>query len=114
MKKNRSICPVASALDIFGDKWSLLIIRDFFAGKTLYTEFLESPEKISTNILASRLKLLETEGLIAVKGKNERTGKSVYQLTDKGQSLYPVVDAIADWALENIEGTKKMVAVPEQ
>ena len=114
MKKQRSVCPIASALDIFGDKWSLVLIRDFFAGKTTYSEFTKSPEKISTNILASRLKQLEEAGIVSSNSKNEKTGKAIYELTDKGKSLYPVIDAISNWALENIEGTEKRVSVPAQ
>ena len=111
MKTNRSVCPVASALDIFGDKWSLVIIRDFFAGKTAFSEFLASPEKISTNILASRLKILEENGLITSSAKSKQTGKALYTLTAKGESLYPVLDAMAEWALANLDGTKKMIAI---
>ena len=114
MKKNRSVCPIASAMDIFGDKWTLVVIRDFFAGKSLYSELLNSPEKISTNILSNRLKLLEEHRLIQVTGKHARTGKAMYALTDKGKSLYPVLDVVANWALENIPGTQKMVSVPAQ
>ncbi len=113
VKARRSVCPISSALDVFGDKWSLLIIRDFFAGKTSYSEFLSSPEKISTNILSSRLRLLEEQGLVAVGEKSTRTGKPVYRLTEKGKRLHPVLDAIAAWALENIEGTEKLIAVGE-
>lgn len=60
----RSRCPITNALDIFGDKWSLLIIRDLVIGKRRYLEFLSSPEKIASNILAGRLKKLEATGLI--------------------------------------------------
>lgn len=111
MKKNRSECPISSAMDVFGDKWSLVIIRDLFSGKTTYSEFLDSPEKISTNILSSRLRQLEAHGIISTSSKNERTGKSMYTLTDRGQQLHPVLDAIADWALENIKGTRKLISV---
>jgi len=111
MKKYRSICPLASGLDIFGDKWSLLIIRDFFGGKTSYSEFLRSPEKISTNILSNRLKLLEEQGIIALDGKSARTGKSIYSLTEKGRKLFTVIDAIAEWSLEYIDGTQKILPV---
>ena len=114
MKKNRSVCPIASALDLFGDKWTLVIIRDFFAGKKLYSEFLDSPEKISTNILSNRLKLLESYGIIKSGNKNHRTGKNTYHLTATGEALYPVLDKIADWSLTHIKGTKKLIEVPLQ
>ena len=57
--ENRSGCPVATSLDVLGDKWSLIIIRDIFLGRTSFTDFLNAPEKISTNILKSRLNKLE-------------------------------------------------------
>ena len=66
MKKNRSSCPLTSVLDIVGDKWSLLIIRDIFLGKKTFTEFLRSSEKIATNILSNRLELLIKNGLLKV------------------------------------------------
>src|ERR671916_2191665 len=61
----RSACPVACALDVVGDRWTLLVIRDLLAGKSRYGDFLASPEKIPTNILADRLKRLEREGLVS-------------------------------------------------
>lgn len=66
MKTNRSDCPLTNVLDIVGDKWSLLVIRDIFMGKKTFTEFLKSPEKIATNILANRLELLTNKGLLEV------------------------------------------------
>ena len=66
MKTNRSDCPLTNALDIVGDKWSLLVIRDIFMGKKTFTEFLKSPEKIATNILTNRLELLTNKGLLKV------------------------------------------------
>ncbi len=114
MKSLRSCCPISSSLDIFGDKWTLLIIRDFFAGKFLYSEFLNSPEKISTNILASRLKSLEENGLIIEGIKSSKTGKKSYKLTEKGKGLYDVIDAMANWGLQNIKGTAKRISVPPQ
>lgn len=112
MRARRSPCPISASLDIFGDKWTLVILRDFFAGKRLYKEFLDSPEKISTNILASRLKALEANGLIVQGKKDKGTGKASYQLSKKGKSLYGVLDAIANWGLANIKGTKKFIDVP--
>ena len=111
MKPKRSPCPLASALDIIGDKWTLLVVRDLLAGKTAYSEFLESPEKISTNILAARLKLLESQKLIKRSHNNPRTGKAVYQLTPKGESLYSVLNTVANWGLDNIAGTRKLINV---
>ena len=73
----RSLCPVACSLDILGDRWTLLVIRDLFAGKSRFGEFLASPEHIPTNILAERLKRLERAGLAAPTGTQQhgRTGR---------------------------------------
>ena len=82
MKKDRSNCPLTSALDIIGDKWSLIIIRDIFLGKKTFTEFIKSSEKIATNILSNRLELLNANGLVKVtKLPNDRKTK-LYYLTD--------------------------------
>ena len=96
----RSDCPVANTLDRIGDKWSLLLVRDMLAGKTTYGQFLESPERIPTNILADRLKRMEHFGMVA---------RSVYSLTSEGKQLGSVLRAVADWGLENIAGTKKKI-----
>ena len=66
MKTNRSHCPLTNALDIFGDKWSLIIIRDLFLGKKTFTEFMNSNEKIASNILTNRLDFLINNGLLKV------------------------------------------------
>ena len=94
----RSDCPISFSLDIFGDKWSLLIIRDImFKGKRNYGEFSDSEEKIATNILADRLMLLETAGIIK-KGKNPgHKAKFIYSLTQKGIDLLPVLIEIIKW-----------------
>ena len=111
MKNRRSPCPVAGTLDILGDKWTLLVIRDLFAGKTHYGEFIASPEKIATNILADRLKKLELEAIIEKIPSARVPGKSAYRLTEKGRSLYPVLAAVAAWGLANIEGTESRIEV---
>ena len=95
----RSSCPISSALDIFGDKWSLLVVRDLmFNEKKTYGEFLESEEKIATNILADRLMILEASGIIS-KGKHpESKSKILYQLTEKGIDLVPSLVEIILWS----------------
>ncbi|HLP83224.1 MAG TPA: helix-turn-helix domain-containing protein [Phycisphaerales bacterium] len=110
--KKRSACPIACTLDIVGDKWTLLVIRDLFAGKSHYHEFLQSPERIATNILAERLTRLTSAGLITAHASPQREGASLYQLTPRGQSLFPVLVAIRDWGLTNITGTKAHMHVP--
>ena len=98
MKKVRSDCPISCSLDIFGDQWSLLIIRDvMLRGKVSYSEFLESEEKISTNILANRLSVLETENILWKEVSPANKSKFVYSLTQKGADLLPIVIEIMDW-----------------
>lgn len=95
----RSDCPISTALDIFGDKWSLLIIRDLmFKGKSTYGQFLESDEKIATNILADRLAILEMAGIISKGRHPDSRAKVLYQLTPKGVDLVPVMVEIIAWS----------------
>lgn len=101
-QKRRSDCPISFALEIFGDRWSLLIIRDLmFKGKRTYGEFLASEEKIATNILADRLVMLEDSGII--KGKTDPVNKSKinYSLTAKGIDLIPVLLEIIKWSAKH-------------
>lgn len=94
-----SQCPIRFALGVFGDRWSLLIIRDLmFRGSTRFQNFLEAGEGISTNVLSDRLSRLETRRIISRK-KDPANGRQVlYELTDKGKDLLPVMLAIMDWA----------------
>jgi DNA-binding HxlR family transcriptional regulator len=100
---NRSSCPIACTLDLIGDKWSLLIIRDIhLAGKSRYEEFLASPEKISTNILANRLKKLEEHGLITKTQYGGHSLRMKYQLTKRGKSLGKILKGMIEWGQQNI------------
>lgn len=97
--KERSGCPISCALDILGDKWTLLILRDMiFYKKRTYTEFLNSGEKIATNILADRLVILEGAGIITKQPHPEKRSKYLYKLTQKGIDLLPVLVEIAKWS----------------
>lgn len=97
--KKRSDCPISCTLDILGDKWSLLIIRDMmFRQKSTYGEFLKSEEKISTNILASRLQSLEENELIEKLEHPESKAKVLYKLTPKAIDLLPMIVEIHLWA----------------
>ena len=97
--KKRSDCPVSCSLDIWGDKWSLLIIRDLmFAKKCTYGDFLKSPEGIATNILASRLQVLEENKIIERLEHPESKAKVLYKLTQKGIDLLPIMIEINLWA----------------
>lgn len=101
----RSSCPVANTLDILGDKWTLLLIRDLFMDKHTYSEFQQSPEGIPTNILADRLKRLEKHGVIEKRLYLERPKRYQYHLTDKGRDLGKVLREMKDWGLKYIAGT---------
>ena len=95
----RSQCPISTALDIFGDKWSLLILRDLiFNNKNTYGEFLKTDEKIATNILADRLVTLEAGGIISKHDHPESKAKVLYKLTEKGVDLIPVLVEIIVWS----------------
>ncbi|WP_019275946.1 winged helix-turn-helix transcriptional regulator [Vibrio coralliilyticus] len=97
--KEWSGCPVRFGMSQFGDKWSFLILRDLmFKGKHYYQEFLEAGEGISTNILASRLADLESNGLISKQRDAVKRSKFVYTLTDKGIDLLPMMLAMIDWS----------------
>ena len=96
--KPRSDCPLSYSLDFFGDKWSLLVLRDMILGnKTTYGEFLNSAEKIATNILADRLSMLETYGFVTKQVAPDKKSKFVYSLTEKGIALVPVILEISLW-----------------
>jgi DNA-binding HxlR family transcriptional regulator len=97
--ESRSDCPISTALDIFGDKWSLLIVRDLvFKGKNTYGDFLNAGEKIATNILADRLMLLEAGGIISKQKHPESKAKILYKLTPKGIDLVPSLVEIIAWS----------------
>ena len=97
--KKRSDCPISSALDIVGDKWSLLIIRDIsMQGKNTYNEFLKSDEKIATNVLADRLSMLEEAGILVKELHPESKAKIFYRLTKKGIDLLPILLEMILWS----------------
>lgn len=103
----RSCCPLTNTLDLIGDKWTLLVIRDMlFIGKKQFGDFLESPEGISTNILTERLKRLEEHGVIEKKPYQENPVRYEYFLNERGKSLGPILKQIADWGFAHIEGTQ--------
>ena len=95
----RSSCPISTALDIFGDKWTLLIIRDMvFKEKNTYGDFLNAEEKIATNILADRLAMLECADIITKRQHPESKAKVLYQLTSKGIDLIPALVEVITWS----------------
>jgi len=106
--EKRSDCPISSSLDIFGDRWSLLIVRDLMLYKTrTYGDFTKSEEKIATNILANRLQILEDKGIIIKLPYPDNKVKALYSLSPKGVELIPALIEIALWGdkhLSNIDG----------
>ena len=104
----RSACAIANTLDVVGDKWSLLVIRDMFHGKRTYGELQNSPEGIPTNILADRLKRLEDAGIISSSAYQERPVRYAYTLTEKGKALGDVLLAFVRWGKKHIPGTKTL------
>jgi len=102
----RSPCAVASTLDLIGDKWSLLVVRDLLHGKRTYGELADSPEGIPTNILAERLKRLENAGIVSSAAYQERPVRYAYTLTKKGTALGDVLIALVRWGKEYIPGTR--------
>ena len=98
----RSHCSVNYGLEIFGDKWSLLIVRDIvFAGKKTYGEFLKSEEGFATNILASRLAFLEEQGILSKAPSSADRRKDLYTLTEKGLDLIPILLDIVVWSAKH-------------
>lgn len=105
---HRSPCPIACALDIFGDRWSLLVIRDLMLGRSRFRDFSASPEGIPTNILSDRLLRLQEYGVISQIPAADGTKRLAYRLTKKGESLKPVLRAMRDWGLAWEKGTAVM------
>ena len=101
MKKQKSGCPQYLVLEVIGDKWTLLIIRDMIiSGKRYFGEFLKYEEKIASNILTNRLQSLEKEGIIYKKKDKEHKQKIIYLLTQKGIDLFPILMENARWSLK--------------
>lgn len=106
--KKRSDCPISCSLDIWGDKWSLLIIRDLISFKKCrYSDFLKSAEGIATNILATRLQTLEENKIIEKSDDPESKSKGYYRLTQMGIDLFPILVEIDLWA-------EKYFTIPEE
>ncbi|MDA9026346.1 helix-turn-helix transcriptional regulator [Flavobacteriaceae bacterium] len=103
MKTNRSHCPLTNILDIIGDKWSLIIVRDLFLEKKTFTEFMKSSEKIASNILTNRLELLINHGLLEVTKLPNDNKTKIYHLTNKGIDLYPIMFEMMCWSKRNLD-----------
>ena len=98
----RSGCPMCNALDIVGDKWSLIVIRDLLGGKTTFKEFMNGPEKIASNILSQRLKWLKSHEILDFRYRKDNKKEKCYYLTNKGIDLYPVMSELMLWSAKNV------------
>ena len=100
----RSCCPISSALDLLGDKWTLLIVRDIaLQDKNTFKEFLESDEKISTNILSDRLSRLESQGIVSKSDHPNNKVVKIYRLTPKGLDLLPILFDVILWSNDYLD-----------
>ena len=102
----RSDCAVACTLDLVGDRWTLLVVRDLLAGKRYFDEFLRSPERIATNILSARLRALQEHGFIERVPDPSDQRRCAYRFTDEGLALRELLDPIARWGHKYLPATK--------
>ena len=100
MRQNfRCDCPITSALDVLGDKWMLVIVKQMLLeGKEIFKDFIESDEAIATNILSTKLKFLEEVGIIIKRQRPDNRKTNHYLLTDKGLALIPIILELATWS----------------
>ena len=104
----RSLCPISGALDLVGDRWTLLVMRDLLLyNKRRFAEFLHSPERIASNILADRLRRLEECGLIRRQRYAEHPPREEYHPTAPGRDLAPVLRELIRWGQRHVPGTAK-------
>lgn len=106
-KSYQQFCPIALTLDVIGERWTMLIIRDLYFGRSRFNDLLASSPGMSTKILSERLKLLEQHGLVRREVYSEHPLRAEYHLTDKGMSLEPVLNAIGMWGGQNLVPAKQ-------
>lgn len=110
-EKPRSYCPINLSLEVFGDSWTLLVLRDMmFAGKRHYRELLQCDERISSNILADRLSRLVENGLLTKAEDPTHKQKALYSLTEKGIALLPIIVQIGAWGSRWVPASKQLDA----
>jgi DNA-binding HxlR family transcriptional regulator len=109
----RSRCPIAGALDVLGDGWTLLVLRDLLLyDKHRFADFLASPERISTNILAERLKRLERCGIVERRRYQEHPPRDEYSVTARGHDLLPVLRELITWGKQHVPGVAQKPPFP--
>jgi DNA-binding HxlR family transcriptional regulator len=107
----RSDCAIAGSLDIIGDRWSLLIVRDLlFRGSLRYGDLAASSESIPTNTLADRLRRLEDAEIVTRERYSDHPPRYAYRLTNRGRALAPVLDSLASWGCAHLPGTRRLNA----
>ena len=104
--ERRSPCPVACLLDLMGDRWTLLVVRDLMFGRSRFKDFTASPERIPTNILSDRLARLLRHRIVDQIPAEDGTKRLAYRLTAKGAALRPVLEAMRDWGLAHAPGSR--------
>ena len=103
VRDNRSSCPVSTGLEIIGDNWSLVLIRDLFLELTTFTDFMNSPEKISSNILTDRINKLQKYNLIEYRLHPNNRKIKQYYLTEAGIDLYPIIYDLIVWSIDHLD-----------
>tara|TARA_X000001036_G_scaffold145761_1_gene138580 strand:+ start:1898 stop:2365 length:468 start_codon:yes stop_codon:yes gene_type:complete len=111
VRDNRSSCPVSTCLEIIGDNWSLVLIRDLFLERTTFTEFMNSPEKISSNILTDRINKLTKYNLIEYRVHPNNRKIKQYYLTQAGIDLYPIIYDLIVWSIDHLDMEFDPIAV---
>lgn len=112
--KGRSGCPISLSLELLGDRWTLLIIRDLaFGGKRHFREFLQSDEGISSRTLAERLQTLQDEGILTRSDDPSHGLKAIYRLTEAGIDLLPVLATLGAWGSKHRKADHKLARIAD-
>jgi len=96
----QQICPIAQTLDIIGERWTVLIVRELVFGRTKFSEFQEALPGVPARVLSDRLKKLGAGGIVERSVYSEHPLRAEYRLTSKGESLKPVLGALASWGMD--------------
>lgn len=102
MRKYSQACPIARTLDVIGDRWTMIIIRDMFLGATKFGDFKERSPNIPPKVLSARLKMLMSEDIVSREVYSQHPLRAEYRLTDKGRSLLPVMLSLGSWGLDHL------------
>jgi DNA-binding HxlR family transcriptional regulator len=107
-------CPIARTMDLIGERWTLLILRELYTGRTKFTQIRERSPGLPTKILSDRLKMLEAEGFVRRQLYGAHPLRAEYLLTEKGLSLAPVIEAIVNWGIEHTFAEQERPSVIER